>query len=484
MEEKRRNTLVNDQLFHDIKWNSITISEVIESKSRLDGNYYDVEAGAAKKLIQNCKFGSVPLLGAEGFVKKAFFPKRFKRTYVKDGIPFLGSSEILQINPAPKKYLSVSKHKKQKELFVQEDWILVSRSGTVGNIAYSTRHFSGTAISEHVIRLIPFKYSDSPYLYAFLKTEFAQKILFGSHFGSVVNELEPKNFDKVLIPNAPDQFKRNIENIIKNVNNLRVEVSELLDKSNTLFYKYLKLKPLNLLRPKYFQSDYGKNFEIKLNNLNSRFDASFHSPIIDEIIKELKETDFEFAIIGDKRISQGIILPGRFKRFYVDEKYGVPFLGSKEIAQFDLSRIKHLSIKNHDKRIQRELTLHENMILISSSGTIGNVVITPPHYEKWTASQHVIRIIPSKSINPGYLYAFLTSDYGYQLINRYTFGSVVDEIYDEHVEKIPIVIPKPEIMNEIGNLVLLANQKLSEAFYLERKAIKQIEDLIINNQKL
>lgn len=482
MEKKGRNSMVSDQLIQDIKWNSITISEVVESGTRLDGSYYDIEAKAAKKLIQNCKFGSIPLLGENGFVKRAFFPTRFKRTYVKSGIPFLGSSEILQINPTPKKYLSTSKHKDQKELFVEDDWILVSRSGTVGNIAYSTRHFSGTAISEHVIRLVPFKYTDSPYLYTFLKTDFAQRILFGNHFGSVVNELEPKNFDKLFVPNVPEQFKREIGEVINKVNSLRIEISELLDKSNRLFYKYLGLKPLNLLAPKYFNNNPIENFEIKLSDLNSRLDASFHSPIINEIIKELEKSEFEITTVGSEKISQGMILPGRFKRFYVDKEYGVPFLGSKEIGQFDLSRIKHLSIKNHDRRIQKELTLHSNMILISSSGTIGNVVIVPPHYEKWTASQHVIRIVPSKTINPGYLYAFLASDYGYQLITRYTFGSVVDEVYDDHLAKIPIIIPKPHIMNEIGDLVLLANQKLSEAFHLERNAIKKVEDLIINNQ--
>src|SRR5699024_11283164 len=51
-----------------------------------------------------------------------------------------------------------------------------------------------------------------------------------------------------------------------------------------------------------------------------------------------------------------------------------------------------------------------------------------PIWESWTANQHIIRVVPANSEIAGYLNVFLASDYGHQLITRFTYGSVVDEI--------------------------------------------------------
>ena len=179
--------------------------------------------------------------------------------------------------------------------------------------------------------------------------------------------------------------------------------------------------------------------------------------------------------IGDERISKNLILPGRFKRNYVEKAHGVPFLGGKQIRQFDLSDVKYLSKKFHNARISKELILKENMILITSSGTIGNVVLAPKYFENWTASQHIVRVVPAQDVNPGYLYAYLVSEYGHELITRYTFGSVVDEIYDSHISDISIPLPSKQVMNIIGNPVLEANQKINTAYNLEQRIICKVE---------
>ena len=56
----------------------------------------------------------------------------------------------------------------------------------------------------------------------------------------------------------------------------------------------------------------------------------------------------------------------------------------------------------------------------------------------WTANQHIIRVVPANNDVAGYISIFLSSDYGYELIKRFTYGSVVDEIDDNHVRQIQI----------------------------------------------
>jgi len=331
------------ELSQEIQWSSIDFSEIVNSGKRLDGSFHDIEVKNAKTLVESCGLETKPLLNHDGFLLRAYFPTRFKRTYVKDGIPFLGSSEILKINPKPKKFLSRAKHADQEEIFVKENWVLISRSGTVGNIAFSTKTFKGIAISEHVIRLIPKSTEDAACLYTYLKTSFAQKMIFGSQFGSVVDEIDPKNFDKIPVPILPLEFKKKIVNIVKKINELRTEVISLFEKSDALLHKHLQLNPLESLVPKYFKNTDFVNYEIDLNKLNLRLDGSYHTTLISEIEKQLKKSGYEIINIGDKRISEKTILPGRFKRIYVEKDYGVPFLSSKQILLFDLSKIKYLS---------------------------------------------------------------------------------------------------------------------------------------------
>ncbi len=103
---------------------------------------------------------------------------------------------------------------------------------------------------------------------------------------------------------------------------------------------------------------------------------------------------------------------------------------------------KYLSLVHHGDRIAKQLELHEKMTLITCSGTIGKVTLVGKQWENWTANQHIIRVVPANNDVAGYISIFLSSDYGYELIKRFTYGSVVDEIDDNHVRQIQIPILK------------------------------------------
>jgi type I restriction enzyme S subunit len=242
------------------------------------------------------------------------------------------------------------------------------------------------------------------------------------------------------------------------------------------------LPPLDALKPKYIGSIPDlKVFSLKVSNWKKRLDASFHLPIIESAIGKLKGSSAEMTIVNDQKVSERIILPGRFKRTYVTKDYGVPFLSGGEILQYDPLLVKFLSVTHHGKRISEELTIHENMILVTCSGTIGNVVLVPKHLDGWTASQHILRIIPAKDMNPGYIYTFLASSYGRELIRRFTYGSVVDEIDDINLGLVEFPLLSGSIQDKIGNPVLEASRKWTKAYELEKHAIATVEELIVSN---
>ena len=221
-------------------------------------------------------------------------------------------------------------------------------------------------------------------------------------------------------------------------------------------------------------------FSVKLSNLAGRADASYHMPLVNAIIEHLKKYAEEVTVVGDPRISKEVILPGRFKRVYVEEGYGRVFIGGKQIWELDPCNKKYLSIAQHGDRITKQLELHENMTLITCSGTIGKVSLVGKHWENWTANQHIIRIVPSSDDIAGYMNVFLASDYGYPLITRFTYGSVVDEIDDNHVRQIAIPLLKDKsIQKQINDLALEANEKRYEAYCLEQEATRAMNSDVI-----
>ena len=230
---------------------------------------------------------------------------------------------------------------------------------------------------------------------------------------------------------------------------------------------------------RYLQDTELNNFSIKASNLDGRFDVSYHLPLVDEIIRQISLYSEEVICLGDERVSKDIILPGRFKRIYVDKDHGVPFFGGKQLLSLTPSDVKYLSLIHHGDRIDNQLLLEQNMCAVTCSGTIGKVMIIPKHWEGWTLNQHVIRIRPASEEIAGYIFAWLDSPYCKPLILRYVYGAVVDEIDDWQLAQVPIPLLKnKEKQRQINSQVLKANDLRFQAYLKEHKAISMMNDII------
>ena len=463
-----------------IKWCSVTLSDVIDRGKRLEASVFDVEAKQAFNIIKNSKYPKVNLISPDGFVEKAHYGGRLKRNYIKpnsiNSIGFIGSSEMLDIYPNPVKFML--NDKKVEDLRVKENTVLISRSGTIGNVTLVNKTLSELLVSEHAIRLECFDYAG--YVYTYLKTEIGKKLVCSNIYGAVIQQIEPEHLASVPIPNAPEEIKKKIHDLIIRSYELRDELNALLDKAEQMLVEELKLPPIEEMQN---ADDTVETFNVKLSELNKRTDASYHVPVVKAIVNHLKENADEVTTIGDERISKQVILPGRFKRVYVEEGYGKVLFGGKQIHELDPSGKKYLSIAKHSKRMNEELQINENTTLITRSGTIGKIVLVPRHWEGWIASEHIIRVVPASKEMAGYISVFLSSDYGYELITRYTYGSVVDEIDDNHVRDIAFPLLKDKDKQaQINALALEANEKRYQAYCLEQEALKIMDEEVIYAQ--
>jgi len=464
-----------------IKWCSVSLSDVIFAGKRIDATTFDIELIQAKESVQNSIYPTTTIIGKGGLCD-AYRPGICKRIFVKpsaSSIPMLIPSQVTDLYPKAEKHLSAKMEKEIKNWYVQSHEVLLTCSGTVGRLSFVSRTLDQKCVSQNLIRLVAKDENTAGYVYAYLNTKVGQIFLTRNNYGAVIQHIDPDHLLKVPVPDAPDVLKKRIHDLIVASYELRDESNELLDQAHTLLVEELQLPAIEDFDVKYFRRHAPVDtYSVKLSDMAGRLDASYHVPIVSAIIKHLQEHAAEVTSIGDHRISSEVILPGRFKRVYVEEGFGRVFIGGKQLWELDPSNKKYLSLIHHGDRITKQLELHENMTLITCSGTIGKVALVGKHWENWAANQHIIRVVPANDEIAGYLNVFLSSEYGYQLITHFTYGSVVDEIDDNHVRQIPIPLLKDKsVQDRINALALEANKKRYEAYLLEQQAIE-----IMNNE--
>ena len=118
---------------------------------------------------------------------------------MKDGIDFLGGSDITKHIPNSEKKLSKKQTSNFDELTLKEDWILVTCGGTIGTSVLVNSYLANKLASQHILRVIP-KGLKSGYLFALLSSEIGLKVIQSFTYGSVIPQIEPHHLELIPIP--------------------------------------------------------------------------------------------------------------------------------------------------------------------------------------------------------------------------------------------------------------------------------------------
>lgn len=465
------------------KFCNVPLSDVIASGKRLDAQKYDINLRAAQERVLNSKFGIKHITGNHDGLCTAYRPGICKRVFVEqtdDALEMFTPSQILDIFPKAEKYLSKKFCKSIPDWFVKKGEILLTCSGTIGNISLVSKTLDNKCISQNLIRIVPKNSEDLGYVYAYLKSCFGQLFLTRNNYGAVIKHIDPDHLATILIPDAPSVIRRRINNLIVGSYELRDESNDLINEAMALLVKELQFPDIRNFKVSLYKKKAEiDSFSVKLSNLMGRVDASYHVPIVNAIVEHMKKFAAEVTTISDKRLSKDVVLPGRFKRVYVEEEYGVKFLGGKVMHQLDPTSEKYLSRTAHKKQLEGALGIKENSILTPARGSLGDVVLASKQFFSWAISDNMMQILSNKEIC-GYLYIFLNTAYGRELIKRFTYGGVVDAIEPEHIKKVEVpLLRDAEVQRHINDLALEANEKRYEAYLMEQQAMRIINDEVI-----
>ena len=441
----------------------------------MDAEFYSKERLKAQVLIEELKKQGIEILnvGDNSVVKDIFWPGRFKRKYVssKEGKPFLTPKEIFTFKISPRKFVTGY----PKDVEIKKDWILVTRSGSVGRLIISNSILTEFILSDDIIRVIPNSEFPFGYIYAYLNTWIGQAFLTKTNYGGPIKHIEPHHVASIPIPIVDEDIILEVNKKILKAHKMREEAQLKLSEAEELFYQELNLSSIDEDDVEYFGGEAGrkvKAFTVRASELDLRFDASYHIPISRKIQEEITKTG---AFTQFKEIVSWIFVPSRFKRVYVESDDGIPFLQGSHLPLVKFFDIKYLWKKAPNIE---SLLIKRGWILMSRSGTVGNVALATKPIENWAASEHVIRIVPKDDVNPGYLWMALTSIYGQVQIKAKIYGGVVDEIAERNtslLESILLPLPNKSIQDKIGNLVIEAYELKDKANMLEQEAVSMLE---------
>jgi len=452
---------------------------VIEQEKRLDARFYDEDVIAARVLIEKMKKSNIEILTIKDFSKEIFWPGRFKRRYISKirGQPFIMPSEALMFLPKPKKFVTHF----PENVLVDRDWLLITRSGSVGRCLITTELLKNVVVSDDLIRIIPKDKYNIGYIYAYLNTWIGQALLVKDQYGMTVKHIEPHHVESISIPHIP-KLEKEINTKIVQAHKLIEEAQELILKAEKMIYSELGLPEIEEEDLKYFGGKEGgvaKSFSVKASELNMRLDASYHIPIL-KLIKNIlkkaqKKGKYRIERIGT--IAKVFDLP-TYKRIYVKKDEGLPIVSGANLRQiklYDLKYISPVSFYKSGKNYLERYRIQQGWILVTERGTIGVSSYVSKGWNNWLASHNILRMIP-QDIESGYLLAFLNSEYAQYQLKSKELGAVVEVLDPPDLEDVLIPIPTDrELKKKIHNLVIEAYRKKDKANQIENEATEFLE---------
>ena len=447
-----------------MKASRLNISNVRVGDIRIDPEYHLSDGVRIKRIVRSMPY---PITTVQEVSSRIFYGGRAKRVYVtkkENGVPFLSSSDILQADLDNVKLASKKFTPNIEDMKVQKGWILISRSGTIGNTAYANAGHAQKLASEHVIRVCPNDILRGGFLYAYLASQYGHSLLTQGTFGAVIQHIEPDFVGSIPVPKFPDSFQKKVDDLIQESSRLREEASSFLNKAVSYFESKYPIK-----------GEITQYFTKKISDLNFSIAAYNNNLEVEKFTNSYISNALKLRDITSK-----IFAPPLFKHIYLSKDNGFPFMTGSELTRFNMRYYRWLSPKGV-KDIQ-DYVVNTGTLLLYKSGTtdggiLGNVFIADETLNGCCLSDHVIRIVFNDNNSAYWTFAFLKSPGGVKLLQRLATGTMIPFITPERIAE--LYIPEPdEFKDTIVDYVDKFVKLTSKAKTLENLAISMVEQEI------
>lgn len=447
-----------------------------EGGRRLDCNPYMSGALEARDALKRL---NAPKDKLKDVTTGIFHAGREGRTWVDSpeyGVPFLGSTDILSADLSTLPLISKKQIQRNPLFTLGEKWTLITRSGTIGRMAYVRPDMAGLACSEHVLRVVPDESRIPPgYLYAFLSSKYGVPLVVSGTYGAIIQHIEPEHISSIAIPRFDSEFEYRINNQIKIAAELRSHFQAKLNQATQFLLIHAGLEDFPLNRWNQLKPELGFIANVSIAHT---LRATNYSPRVKHLLAQVEAGG---AVSIGSICAGGYLGTGaRFKRIDCDPDEGVRLVGQK---QGFWMRPEGRWIT--PRYAPADIFAKDESVLIASSGTLGeNEVYCRPilatgRWLEYAYTQHFLRVVSGDADYPGaYLFAFLRSEIAFRALRSMSTGSKQQEIHIELVKRMPVPTLTTQLRHEIAEIVRDAFRNRDCADEAEDRAIRSLEAAI------
>lgn len=459
---------------------TIPSSWIIEEEHRLDCGPFVKGSIEAKKKIERSNYKKEKLvnLTLDG-INGMYHVGQDKILWVSDaehGLPFLRSADILKTDLSHQSYISKRQVANNYLFQCPAGTTLITRSGTIGKMAYCRKDMENTAISQDVLKVVPDTTRVLPgYLYAVLSSRFGLPIITGGTFGSIIVHIEAENIANLPVPRL-GKIEEQAHEIIQKAAGYISTYQEKIQGATSLLFDSVGISDISTQEWHSWGSDLA--FTHILNSPNSLRALNFNPRYL-KLVSQIKKSSWKplTEICNPDTIKRG----GWFKRVDSDPEHSYLMVGQKQIF-----RLKPEGRWIAKKFINDDLKVKPGTTLIAAVGTLADSELYCRCEFIWgksserVYSEHFYQIYPiEKIMHSGCLFAFLRSETAFRMLRSISHGTKLQIQKIDLLKSLPIPYPKDEsVRNEIHKIIIDAYEIKDQSIDLEDQARNLIEEAI------
>ncbi len=458
--------------------NPVRFDWLTDQGFRLDASPYLSGAYEARKLLGRLP-GTQALHELVRTSNGIFHAGRSSRRWVTDpdyGVPFFSSTDILEADSSFLPLIAKSATSDNPRLLIERDWTLITRSGTVGRMAYARADMGGFACSEHVLRVVADPDKIRPgYLYRFLSSGYGIPMIANAAYGAIIQHIEPEHIAGLPVPRLGDAVEEEIHECVQAAADLRAQFQAGVTAATRDLFESAGLPELldlrwhdqprdtgfTVLRPQVITLR-AMNFSPRAAGLTERLRGVPHRPLGD--------------ICRDGRLQTG----ARFRRIDAEPPYGVRLVGQRQ-AFWLRPEGRWINPNEAPSDIRQQ----DETVLIAAHGTLGeNEVYGRSIFVTGTWLQHAysqdfVRVVSGQpDISGAYLFAFLRSEVAFRLLRSMSVGSKQQEYHTTLLREMPVPECTTTDRQRIAETVRQAYRWRDEADQLEDRAQELLDTAV------
>jgi type I restriction enzyme S subunit len=441
---------------------------------RLDSKYFLDEAQAVSRRLKSGNWKLVTVRETFG-ADKIWAPNRFERVpaaSVEHGKPILVPYDCFRYMPHSDDFLSKKQVGVYDKLELQRGTLLIVCSGrNLGPATLVDSYLERFVLSHDMIRISPGLSDDLFYLTALLHTKIGQMLIRLDRNGSVVDHLSHGQVAAMHFPVAEKPIKVKCAKAFKRAFELREGARLELD---NLAGEYLNHVGLSAAKMNLTEAEKSRRFVTRRSEIVNRFDSEPFAPLYSAYRSRIRGAVDPTAITDLATI---VHLGRKATSHVADEQYGVKILSGRQVAQYKAIGLKIVSHKAW-KDLSDYLVATDTVVMTCdgrAEENLADCALVREDRAGWAATEHIIRLVPKKGVNPGLLYLACSSKPIQQLLKSMACGSVVDGIRIPQVSSVEVPYPRDVIGRTLGDRATVAWDQFAEAARLEDMAAAELE---------